>query len=123
MDKKKTELLSTERLGMKSVSSKILADALKASDGKPIFIMDPKGELKDLCILETMELAQKVKAGEMTIETALIKAHNNGVRRLEKACLEKSRKMCTISPDHTYHRATGTRMITKCAEHIINESW
>lgn len=34
--------------GMGSLSSKILADAIAGMEGKPIIIMDPKGELEDL---------------------------------------------------------------------------
>lgn len=62
-----------------------------------------------------------------SLMAALSKAYDSGVRDMERACIARSRKMCALKLNEhyqrTYHRATGTRAISECANKLITERW
>lgn len=63
------------------------------------------------------QLAEKVKNDDVSIEQALKMAYDNALWDLEKACIDKSRKMSTVK-DHTYYCAVGTHAIHNCVERL-----
>lgn len=65
------------------------------------------------------QVREKAERGEITMSQALSMAYDNGIWDLEKMCVNKSRKMSTVT-DHTYYKAVGTREIHRCVEMLRN---